>query len=400
MHRTCIGVLGSLILLVGAVASAQPPDRPVNPVEDQDFLREQTIYVPYSKLRQVFEQEGRGVFLPYDEFQKLWKQAREAMRAEPDLRPPVAALITEIDSEANVGEQVVHVTAKLQLEVLREGWHEIPLRLADASIQSARLDDQPARLLLNPHAGYTLLVQKQGDQPEQRELTLQYSKAFTKAPGQNSVSFQAPQAPVNQWRVRVGEPGVKVNIQPLVAATEPPGASGEVPADETILIAFVGAAETLRIDWTAKAEGATGLEALATVEAEQQVSVDEGVVKTTATLSYQISRAELSQLTIDAPADHRVLNVFDANVREWTVEPTDGLNRIRVQLYEPARQTQRVVIELEQFFSGDQGRQEVVVPVIQAMDVGRQQGTVLIGVSPALRAEVASRSGLLQLEVS
>ena len=27
-------------------------------------LREQSIYIPYEKLRKVFEQHGRGVFLP------------------------------------------------------------------------------------------------------------------------------------------------------------------------------------------------------------------------------------------------------------------------------------------------------------------------------------------------
>ena len=32
-------------------------------------LREQSIYIPYNKLREVFEQQGRGVFLPYDKFQ-------------------------------------------------------------------------------------------------------------------------------------------------------------------------------------------------------------------------------------------------------------------------------------------------------------------------------------------
>ena len=31
-------------------------------------------------------------------------------------------------------------------------------------------------------------------------------------PGQNSVSFQAPQAPVSRWRVRIPEAGVKVNL--------------------------------------------------------------------------------------------------------------------------------------------------------------------------------------------
>jgi hypothetical protein len=88
------------------------------------------------------------VFLPYEQFQQLWKQAQEALRTEPDQPPPVAALINQIDSEAVVGEQVVQVTARLKLELLSPGWHEIPLRLADASIQSARLGDQPARLLI------------------------------------------------------------------------------------------------------------------------------------------------------------------------------------------------------------------------------------------------------------
>jgi len=399
----------ALLLLVAGMAVAQPPNDPnaeppaapeTEPAEVDQTLREQTIYVPYSKLRQVFEQHGRGVFLPYEQFQKLWKQAQEAMRAEPDQPPPVAALITEIESEATVGDQVVTVTAKLKLELLREGWHEIPLRLADASIQSARIGDQPARLLLQPQSGYTLLVQKQGDQPETRELTLVYSKAFTKTPGQNSVALQAPQAPVNQWRVRIPQQGVKVNIQPLVAATEPPPpAPDEPPPAETVLMAFVGAAETLRIDWTPKAEGATGLEALAMVQTQQQVAVDEGVVRTRTILVYKISRAELAELTIETPADHRVLNVFDANVREWTVEPQENRNRIRVQLYEPARDTQQVTVELEKF-SDDLTADGVQVPVVQAMNVGRQQGIVVVDISPALRAEVTGRSGLLQLDAT
>ena len=44
--------------------------------------------------------------------------------------------------------------------------------------------------------GYRLLVEKKGKQPQQIELALEYAKAITKAPGQNSVSFQASQAPV------------------------------------------------------------------------------------------------------------------------------------------------------------------------------------------------------------
>ncbi len=394
-----------LVLLLVAVAGAGPQaDEP--PVEsespaavDEGSIREQTIYIPYSRLREVFEQEGRGVFLPYEQFQQLWKQAREALRTEPEQPPPVDALISEIDSQAVVGDQVVQVTATLKLEVLRPGWHQIPLRLADASIQSARLDDQPARLLQLP-AGHALLVHQQDDQPQMRELTLKYSKAFTKTPGQNRWTVQAPQAPVNRWQIRIPEPGVQVNIEPLVAATEPPPEpEDETPATETVLMAYVGAADRLRIDWTPRTEGAMGLEALAQVQTQQQVTIDQGVVRTRTELVYQISRAELDRLTIETPADHRVLNVFDPNVRRWSVESQEHRHQIQIELYEPARETQRVTIELERF-SDDLTREGVRVPMVRALDVGRQQGVLVVGISAALSAEVTSRSGLFQLDAS
>ena len=62
-------------------------------------LREQTIYIPYNRIRGIFEKEGRGVFIPYEQFQKLWKQARQAAGTQPeDPEPPIDSLITEINS--------------------------------------------------------------------------------------------------------------------------------------------------------------------------------------------------------------------------------------------------------------------------------------------------------------
>ena len=178
--------------------------------------------------------------------------------------------------------------AKLKIEVLAEGWNEIPLRLADAAITAATLDGKPARIVGEPGQDYQLLVEKKGKEPEPMELALEYARAISRMPGQNSVSFQAPQAPVSRWRVVIPQAGVKVNLQPLIAATEVPAekkpdgrqAAKKTP-DETVVLAFVGAAPMVRIDWTPKAEGATGLAALASVQAEQQVWITEGVVRTT-----------------------------------------------------------------------------------------------------------------------
>ncbi len=360
-------------------------------------LREQTIYIPYTKLRESFEKQGRGVFVPYEEFQKLWQAARDTQPQPVDDKPPVAALITEVASTATVEKDVLQVAATVTIEILQEGWHEVPLRLTDAAISSATIADQPARIVVDPPNGYKLLIKKEGKQPEQIQLALKYSKAYTKAPGQNSVTLVPPQAPVNRWQIRIPQAGVKVQVHPLIAAAEVP-AAGDA-ADETVVQAFVGAAPTVRIEWTAKSEGAAGLAALASVQARQQSTIDEGVIRTRATLVYDITRADLSQLRIEVPADQKVAGVFDPNVQKWNVEPQDELQRITVDLFEPTRGRQNIVVELEKF-SNDLTAEDVVVPVIKALDVARQQGVVVARLAEGLRAETSSRAGLLQMDAA
>jgi hypothetical protein len=255
--------------------------------------------------------------------------------------------------------------------------------------------DEPARIVFDPAEGHKLLVEKKGAEPEQIVLALEYAKAFARSPGQNSVAFQAPQAPVSRWQVRIAEEGVKVNIQPLIAASEAPGAPDE--PEETVVLAFVGAADVVQIDWNPKAAGATGLEALANVQAQQEATIDEGVLRTRAQLTYEISRAEVSQIAIEVPLDHKVVNVFDANVRQWSVEEVEGAQRITAELFEPAKGTQNVTVELERF-GEEADRTEWTIPAVKALNVGRQQGVVVVAVAPSLRAEVVRRTGLLQID--
>jgi hypothetical protein len=382
-----VGLAGTVVPLRAQPAATEP-------------FKEQTIYIPYTKLREIFETEKRGVFLPYEKFQELWRAARENKPVDKEAKPPVDALIGEVDNEAIVSRDVVKVSAKVQIELLGSGWHEVPLRLNDAAVTSAQIDGKPARLIYRKESGYHLLVERPKDGPKQIELFLEYARTFTKQPGANSVSFQAPQAPVSRWRVRIDEPGVKIDIHPLIAASDVPAADPKAARSE--ILAFVGAAAEVRINWTPRAEGAADLEVLAGVQTEQQVFLDENVTRTRAVILYTISRAELKELRIDVPAAHRVVNVFDANVRRWTVEKaTDAkaaTQRIVVELFEPAKQKQSVVVELEQIVP-EADVQTTAVPVVAAVGVGRQQGIVVVQAAEGLRAEAVKRSGLLQLDV-
>lgn len=391
----------------------------------KDALREQVIYIPYDKLRRTFERQGRGVFLPYEQFQELWKAARDKQPQPRDMAPPVNAVITEIANEARVENDVVRVVAVVKIEVLGDGWIEVPLRLSDVALLSATIDGSPARLVADQHAGHKLLLKIEEDDPRQVELRLEYAKSISKKPGQNSVAFQAPLAPVNRWRIRIPEAGVKVNVHPMLAVTEVPtdrvshvgeglihprevegvaGSEEEQPrrpdgaGPETVVLAFVGAAPIVRIDWTPKAEGASGLDALISVQTEQEVTIDEGVTRTRVRLAYEVSRAELSQLRIEVPAEQKVVNVVDPNVRQWNVEANGNTQTITVGLFQSTRSQQTVSIELEKF--NDQTDEERLVPIVKAVDVGRQRGVVVVRLADGLRAEPIRRAGLLQLDSS
>ncbi len=379
--------------------------------DDNDGIREQTIYIPYEKLRETFEKKGRGVFLPYEKFQELWTAARDKQTPLVDTQSPVKSLITEVDNKAVVANDVVRVEALVKIDLLVKGWLKVPLRLSNAAVLSATIDDQPARLVPADDGGQILLVENETDEVRQIDLRIEYAKNFTKSPGQNSVSFDAPRAAVNRWRITIPEAGVKVNVQPLLAASEVP--AGQAAGDnnvhtdsdpstsnnETVVLAFVGAAPTVRIDWTPKAEGASGLDALVSVQTEQQMSIDEGVTRTSAHLSYEISRSELDTLTIRVPGDHKVVNVLDANVRQWNVETVADGQQITARLFEPARDRQDITVELEKF-RDETGMGELTVPQVAAVNVGRQRGVLVVRMAAGLRAEVVSRTGLMQLDTA
>jgi hypothetical protein len=412
IHRLLVSALtlvaiGSTFSLTSAIAAdaSKADEKTAKPDRS---LREQQIYIPYEKLREVFEKHGRGVFLPYEKFDELWKAAQDKTRPAAEPAPPVGAVITDIQNEAAIGKDVVQVTAHLKIDLLTEGWHEVPLRLADAAIVRATIKNEPARLLGGANEDHRLLIEHKGKLPEQIELVLEYARAITRSPGQNSVSFQAPQAAVSRWTVRIPQAGVKVNLNPLIAATEvPPAAKLPSPTagvgtkpEETVVLAFVGAAPIVQIDWTPKSEGATGLKALAAVQAEQQVFIQEGSTRVRTALHYAISRAELNQIALEVPSEFKVVNVFDPNVRQWSVEaPGAGssVQKITAQLFEPAKSTQSVLVELEKT-SGQKRAEALKVPAVKALDVGRQQGFVVGLVSTGLRADATRANGLLQVD--
>ncbi len=87
-----------------------------------------------------------------------------------------------------------------------------------------------------------------------------------------------------------------------------------------------------------------------------------------------------------------------------TPAPAAAVQKITAQLFEPAKAAQSVVVELEKIAhpqADARKRQESLkVPVVKALNVGRQQGFVVAQVGTGLRAEAAKTSGLLQVDAN
>lgn len=385
----CLSVLALTATLCAQEVTAPPAASP-NAAPAAPVFREQSIYIPYDKLWKVFEKEGRGVFVPYEEFNRLWTAARSNLNARAEAPAPMASILKEVAGVLTVGKEVVEATATLRLELLKDGWHEIPLGLSDVGVTRAEVGGQPARLVSAPGKGLALLVEKKASDPAEAELKLTFARAYEKNPGSNRLAFQPPPAAVSRWEIVIPEPGVKAVVDPLLAASESPGVS----TNETRLVAVVGAAPRMTVTWTPKSEGAVGLEALVNVTTHLEVEIDEGVTRTRATLRYGVSRAKLPRLEFEVPADQKVVGVTDANVKEWKLLATGGVQVVKVELFEPASGAQPVVVELEKH--GNDAKASVTP--VRARGVARQQGTVSVRVSPRLRAEVATRPGFTQID--
>lgn len=381
MNRA-ISLLASLGWL--AVASAQTPaPAPEKPAD-------RVVYIPYERLWQVFEKQGRGVFLPYEDYEKL----REAARAKETVpvKEPVPCLVAEAAGTVTFADDVATVAASLRIEVLAKGWQRVPLGLADVAVAEAKVGKVPARLVFDAKTGYALLVENPTEAPLTVVLDLTFAKACTKSPGRNTVRFQPPSAPVGRWEIHIPEPGVKVEVEPVVAATEAASANGK----ETIVRAFVGVAPEIQIAWTPKAEGARGLQALVSVAGKVRVNLGEGIARVQANLVSTVTRAEIPGQTLVIPTGYRVVNVFDENVRAWSVKTVGETQEIAVEFFKPVQGEQSLLVELERLAN----EATVAVPSVAVQGASRELGMVLVGVESGLRAEVERRERLAQEDLT
>ncbi len=298
------------------------------------------VYVPYKELRGVFESEKQGVFLPYDDFRRLWVAA-QGEPAAPTVAP-VPYLISTARFTGSVGADLATMELALTVDILADGWVEVPLSLGQAAVAKVTFLDGDAErppLLRVINGKYILLARDKG----RRALRVEFVRQLVTRQGLNILKLATPAAAITTLELLIPEENMKVDVKPLLAAT-----TTQVTADgkkATKLQAFLGSGGSVELSWKPKAQAAEALPPVVISEQLQHIHVDEALINHDATFTFDVRRRGVGSFTIELPPSFRVTSVEGDNIRKWDISAAPeeeagaapGPQVLRADLFTPSR---------------------------------------------------------------
>lgn len=347
---------------------------------------EHTVYIPYDEIERVFEKEGRGVFLPYAEFIKLWEKARPVEPPKPKPKPPFDAAISAANYEGSITGDAASITASYSIEMLKdEGWATLPLPLSGVAVTDSTVEGGKA-LLNVTDKGYDLLMGAAGAY----KLILKFVARVDRQPGKNSFSFGCPRAAVSRLQMTLPGKDLAIKVEPLLVASSP-----ETTGEQTVVQAFLGSTDKVAFEWAPKTVEKAREEALLFVKTHLAVAVREGSLRADATLVYDILRAPTDQFEVSVPADFKVIAVEGANIKDWSAQAAGDRQTVRATLHSPEKKAYQLKLCLER--PVDTFPADLAIPEIIPVVAARENGLLAVTKSEFLEAKVKTRSGLSQL---
>jgi hypothetical protein len=363
-------------------ALAGPATAPAEPTK---------VYVPYEKLRGVFEADKQGVFLPYDEFQRLWRAAQQSPAAVGEA--PAPYLISSARFVGKVDTELARMQLKLVVDILGEGWVEVPIGLGDVAVSAvAGAKGKPDPLLRVAGGQYVLLTRGKGRQT----LTVDFARQLATQPGLNVLGFRTPPAAIATLELTIPDENMKVDVEPMLAAS-----TDQVELDgkkTTRLQAFLGATGQVKLSWKPKTQAAADLAAVVICEQLQHINVAEALISHDVTFNYDIRRRGVDTFTVQLPGGFRVTAVDGANISKWDISAAgDGKTQtLVVNLFSPAKGDYSLTVKMELFLK-DPDVKVPLTPII-TREVLRRTGLIAVTHSPRRSVELADAKNLARVD--
>lgn len=387
--------LGRPLLLVVAVLACVSGSRGQDASGDEapDAPSPRTVYVPYRELKGVFDNLGAGVIVPYSEWLKLRQQIERA--APPGAAVP--AVITQAAYRAKVEKDLVRVTARLKVNVPGEPWVEIPMRFGDAAVGALSGPEGKVLLRGTGEGTYALLLGESGE----HEITLELVSRVHTSPEGREFSFDVPPVAITTLEVTLPEADQTVEIIPQGAVQPREAAEGQ-----TQIAANLGSTGRITARWHPRVSRRPEMELLTSVTNLMQVTVEDGLIRTDAFLTFDVLRGQVNQLRLEVPADERILDVSSpAQLKAWRAEAADNRQIIIVDLLSAADQQVPLEVHSERRLPEGEFRlagrdEEGRTYGIHALDAAREAGQIAVRGAPDLELSLLGQQGLVRIDAS
>jgi hypothetical protein len=384
--RSLALVLSSLLAPLPFSIAQEAPAVPATP--PKVITKEQRIFVPFEKLEEVFEGQEQGVFLPYREFLEMWNKVNLPEKLK-KTEPPVDGVVAGASYVGKVDGDLAEIHAKVNFEALKDGWSQIPLG-TDLALAEAKT----TALLNATKDGQTIIFPKKGAYT----LDAVIFGKVTRDKGRATLPLKLPGTAVSQFELTIPEKGLEFTITPASAF------SAVEQGEGTKLAVFFGASQQVTISW-AKKGGETALPALLFADAQTDVRVTAGALRTDVTMSYRILRSGVGTFQFEVPAGTQVLGVTGQGIKEWSPLPANGpvgadgqKQVIEVTLHAPAKDTYSLKLTLESALGALP--QKPALPVVSALKVERQSGSIMVNADAELVVEPGDLQSLTQQGVA
>lgn len=380
------------------LAAAQDPNpatatNPATAPEDAPPVAEQRVYLPYRALRTVFEKHGAAVFMPFQEYLKLWEQTL-GRGLRPAEGPPVGGVITSAQYAAIAEKDLVRIQAEFDVQVLQSGWVELPVRFGQAAIGSVSAEPGPVLLRGTGEGEYALLFSQSG----RHKVRMELSTRVITAPEGRSFDLQIPTVGITTFQLTVPDADQTIELQPKLLQQAAPS-----EPNTTRINASLGSTGQVTARWHPRVGTRPDMELLASATSATAVSVEDGLLHADAYFTVEVLRGQLERLRVAVPTGHRILDVASsAGVKEWTVAEEAGRQVITVELL--SRQGGKIPLEVhterpvqaEPFdVAGLEGE---VAHGLHLLDVLRESGQLALKAGVDLTLNVTTQQGLARID--
>ncbi|MFM7040171.1 MAG: hypothetical protein ACKO2L_20895 [Planctomycetaceae bacterium] len=411
---TAVGIVFAVVHLLAAPASAQEPVT----APPADTLPE--IIVPWTADQPPLRADR--VFIPHDQFLKLFALARPGVLPKADTNPlgsgvvsawlrtlelrPVEEERHSLGFEARfavwcdstetstialplgpVGIRSVKVNGEDGVTVpLISGVGAAPLPdFAGQQIPQSKQQQVAGNVAPPADAGPAYAVQLTGRRLHVVDVVFEVAAEVQGALGRADLPLRSPVAGMLEWTLPADGLDARVNGR----------SSGFRQTGRTVTVP-VALASTLRLQWLPAQQKAAG-DVLYHAETTSAVAVqDSGLLLRTA-VAVAVRQGEISELDVSLPDDYSLQTVTGDDLAGWSIQDTDNGRSLRIPLRRSVTDNTQIVFQMFAPLPAPELLQKFPVPVSVVRGAGRDAGSVVLLTGTQFQVRSDALSGVSQL---